>query len=85
MMTRGPWVALVVCTSSASATTEPMNSRSSARELRSGVLNCRSVPVRRQTRSMTPTVTGVRNSSTAEAVRAFSSSSVTSKPPSSTV
>ena len=74
--------AFVVRTSSSSAATQPTNSRSSLREFRSGTRNCRTVPPRRQTQSIAPTVSGVRKSRTTEAVIAFSSSSMKSKPPS---
>ncbi|WP_159030602.1 MULTISPECIES: hypothetical protein [Streptomyces] len=74
--------AFTVRTSSSTAATQPTNSTSRARDLSSGVRNCRTVPPRRQTHSITPTVNGVRKSRTTEAVIAFSSSSVKSKPPS---
>ncbi|WP_406728130.1 hypothetical protein WJ438_30830 [Streptomyces sp. GD-15H] len=70
-----------VCVSRTSAITQPMNSRSSLRQLSSGARNCRTVPVRRQTRSITPAVSGVMISRTAEAIMVFSSSSAKSKPP----
>ena len=55
---------------------------SSSSELKSGPATARGPPVRRQTKSMTPTVNGVKNSSTAGPRRHVSSSSVKSKPPS---
>lgn len=62
--------------------TQPTKSSSSLSESRSGTFNCRTVPVRRQTKSITPTVSGVRKNRTTEAIAVFSSISSKAKPPS---
>lgn len=62
-------------------TMDPTKASSSLNELPSGTRSCRTVPVRRQTKSITPTVNGVMNSSTADAVSMFCSISVKANPP----
>jgi hypothetical protein len=85
MITSGLPVALIVVTSTASAATQPTNSSSSLSAFSSGTRSWRTVPVCRQRKSITPTTSGVMNSRTTEAVSAFSTSSVMSKPPSKRV
>ncbi|CAM5503742.1 hypothetical protein STENM223S_02427 [Streptomyces tendae] len=85
MITRRLPVVLIVVTSTTVPATQPTNSSSSSRAFISGTRSWRTVPVRRQTKSIAPTTSGVMNSRTTEAVSAFSISWAASKPPSKRV